>query len=238
MVTSVNDWVVIQQRVDGSTNFRLPWLDYTNGFGKFNRNFWLGLERMYRITTSNAYRLRLEFRLLNGTWLSAEYDSFFLDDEDANYTLHVSGFSGDGGDWLNPNDPIRSQNGMQFSTYDADHDTAPNMSCADSIYGGGGGFWYNSCSWIKPHAVYGTPQFSIVSDRYKLSISTLGHSHDDEGRLRVSSCTMLVASSIRASEAIYAYLILNFQVQTPISPDIIHIYQVTALISELLWICS
>ena len=176
LVTSVNDWIVIQQRVDGSTNFRRSWLEYTNGFGTFNRNFWLGLERMHRITTSNVYRLRLEFLIVEGIWLSAEYDTFFLDDEEANYTLHVSGFSGDGGNWLSPNDPIRTLNGMQFSTFDMDHDSSLNVNCA-AMFGGGGGFWFNACSWTRPNAVYGTPSFGVsmknVSDWHQLSVSRM-----------------------------------------------------------------
>ena len=174
LVTSVNGWIVIQQRVDGSTSFYKPWLDYKNGFGTYNLNFWFGLERMYRITTSCVYKLRLEFRLLNGTWLSAEYDTFYLDDEAANYTLHVSGFSGDGGNFLNPNDPIRSHNGMQFSTYDMDHDFATYSNCS-TMFGGGGGFWFNACSWIKPNGAYGTSSFSISTTaqslNYQLSVS-------------------------------------------------------------------
>ena len=160
--------------MDGSTSFNLPWLNYTNGFGTYNRNFWLGLERMYQITTAGVYKLRLEFRLLNGTWLSAEYDTFYLNDEAANYALHVSVFSGDGGNLLIPNDPIRLHNGMQFSTYDRDHDTSFADNCA-TAYGGGGGFWYNSCSWIKPNGAYGTSTFSIctksLASIYQISVS-------------------------------------------------------------------
>ena len=113
---------------------------------------------------------------MEGTWLSAEYDTFFLEDEEANYTLHVSGFSGDGGNWLSPNDPIRTPNGMQFSTYDMDHDSAPGINCA-AAYGGGGGFWFNSCSWTRPNAVYGTSSFGvsmkILTDSHQLSVTRM-----------------------------------------------------------------
>ena len=176
LVTSVNGWIVIQQRMDGSTSFYLPWMDYKNGFGTYNCNFWLGLERMYQITTSGVCKLRLEFRVLNGTWLSAEYDTFYLDDEAANYTLHVSGFSGDGGNWLIPNDPTRFHDGMKFSTYDRDHDNSGPYNCAIS-YGGGGGFWYNSCAWIKPNSVYGSSSFVIttttLSNNFQISVSRM-----------------------------------------------------------------
>ena len=176
LVTSVNGWIVIQQRMDGSTSFNRTWVDYKNGFGTYNRNFWLGLESMYRITASGVYRLRFEFETITGKWLSAEYDTFNLDGGAAYYTLHVSGYSGDGGDWLNANDTKKVHNGMPFSTYDADHDKYPYHNCASDI-GGGGGFWYNSCSWIKLHGIYGTPTFQIAttsqSNVFKLSISRM-----------------------------------------------------------------
>ena len=66
LVTSVNGWVVIQQRMDGGTSFNRTWVDYKNGFGTYNRNFWLGLENMYRITASGVYRLRFEFETITG----------------------------------------------------------------------------------------------------------------------------------------------------------------------------
>ena len=37
---------------------------------------------------------------------------------------------------------IYDHNGHQFSTYDADHDSAANANCAD-IHGGG--YWYSNC---------------------------------------------------------------------------------------------
>ena len=107
--------------MDGNTSFNRTWVDYKNGFGTYNHNFWLGLENMYRITASGVYRLRFEFKMTTAKWLSAECDTFYLDGGAAYYTLHVSGYSGNGGDWLNANDILRK--------YTTECLSAPGSNC-------------------------------------------------------------------------------------------------------------
>ena len=56
-------------------------------------DFWMGLERLHLLTTSGNYRLRLEWQeAVTHYWFSTEYWIFFIDDEAANYMLHVSGY--------------------------------------------------------------------------------------------------------------------------------------------------
>ncbi|ESO04266.1 hypothetical protein HELRODRAFT_79419, partial [Helobdella robusta] len=52
--------IVIQQRIDGSQNFNQNWNVYKSGFGTYDKNFWLGLEKTHQSTTSADYRLRFE----------------------------------------------------------------------------------------------------------------------------------------------------------------------------------
>jgi Fibrinogen beta and gamma chains, C-terminal globular domain len=63
---SVNNWIVIHSRVDSSYPVRLGWTDYVNGFGNSSsgENFWLGLDDMNLLTSSNVltYRLRIELQ--------------------------------------------------------------------------------------------------------------------------------------------------------------------------------
>src|SRR6266536_4188339 len=81
-VLSINNWIIIQQRIDNSTNFTRPWYDYKNGFGTFDKNYWMGLENMHQLTSGGNYRLRMELQTMNAsTWFSVEYDSFVIDDE-------------------------------------------------------------------------------------------------------------------------------------------------------------
>jgi len=53
----------------------------------------MGLERLHLLTTSGSYRLRFEWQeATTHYWFSIEYWIFYIDDEAANYMLHVSGY--------------------------------------------------------------------------------------------------------------------------------------------------
>ena len=57
---SVFGWITIHQHVDDTLDWNLPWADYKAGFGSIESNFWLGLENMHLLTSSQPYRLRTE----------------------------------------------------------------------------------------------------------------------------------------------------------------------------------
>ncbi|ESO01514.1 hypothetical protein HELRODRAFT_144735, partial [Helobdella robusta] len=139
-------WIVIQQRVDGSQSFNQLWDEYKSGFGVYDKNFWLGLEKMHQLTTSADYRLRFEV-LINGVWYSDEYDHFTIKSETQKYSFHVSGYIGD--KW----DVSDLHNGMMFSTPDQDNDQLPSASCA-SVYISGN--WFNQCDHQNLNGEYGT----------------------------------------------------------------------------------
>jgi len=46
-------WTVLQRRVGGSVNFERTWSEYVNGFGDWNNEFWLGLEKIHYLTLSS-----------------------------------------------------------------------------------------------------------------------------------------------------------------------------------------
>jgi len=53
----------------------------------------MGLDRLHLLTTSGSYRLRLEWQeSVTHYWFSTEYWVFYIDDEAANYTMHVDGY--------------------------------------------------------------------------------------------------------------------------------------------------
>src|SRR6218665_1503552 len=123
-VISVDNWIVVQQRIDSSTNFGRNWVEYRNGFGVYNYNYWMGLEKMHQLTASSHYKLRIEvYYPALQQWRSAEYNSFVIDAEANNYTLLVSGFTGDADNGLQWSAGSgKMHNGMQLSTTDVDHD--------------------------------------------------------------------------------------------------------------------
>ena len=97
LVTTVNNWIVMQQRID-LTSFNLAWSVFKSGFGTLNGNFWLGLEKVYQLTKSSPASLRIEMFTTTGKWFSAEYAGFILDAETNKYAIHLTGYSGDSSD--------------------------------------------------------------------------------------------------------------------------------------------
>ena len=76
LVQSVNNWIGFQQRINSSLDFNRSWSEYKSGFGIYNGNFWMGLEKIYQLTSSGQYRLRFELLTIDGRWISSEYDTF------------------------------------------------------------------------------------------------------------------------------------------------------------------
>ena len=150
---SVFDWIIIHQRLGYTFHWNLTWAHYKAGFGSIDADFWLGLEKVHLLTSSQPYRLRVEVQArLTNLWYSAEYWSFKIGDElNTKYRLEVSGYSGDAGDSLQYEDDLNGDgnfgsyyhNGMKFTTYDQDNDFFSG-NCAIAR---GGGWWYNECMW-------------------------------------------------------------------------------------------
>lgn len=44
-------WTVIQRRLDGTIDFYRNWDDYKRGFGQSEAEFWLGNERIHKLTS-------------------------------------------------------------------------------------------------------------------------------------------------------------------------------------------
>ncbi|ESO01711.1 hypothetical protein HELRODRAFT_174683 [Helobdella robusta] len=115
---SVNGWIVVQQRVDGAQSFSQSWASYK--------------------AHSANYRLRFEV-LINGYWMSDEYDSFKAQ---LKYAIHASGYCGNHYDVLNMqlSGGIYVVNGMKFSTPDQDN-TSNLFRWAQSCLMG---YWINT----------------------------------------------------------------------------------------------
>ena len=75
-------------------DFYLGWIEYKNGFGNLTGEFWLGLDNIYRLTTSGSYKLRVDLELVNGEIVFAEYDLFRVESEEYQYMVNVESFSG------------------------------------------------------------------------------------------------------------------------------------------------
>jgi len=167
-VMSVFDWIVFHQNL-GGFNWRLSWAKYRDGFGSISSNFWLGLERLHRLTNSQSYRLRVEMLVeSNGLWYSAEYWKFKIASNSNKYRLNVAGYSGDAGNVLHDSTFDYRHNGMKFSTVDRDNDLYTTGNCANAM---NGGWWHNWCYKIclmcndPRHRSYTLPGLQLVHSR-------------------------------------------------------------------------
>ena len=135
MRTDGGGWTVFQRRQDGSVDFYRGWNDYKAGFGQLTAEFWLGNDKIHRLTSSRPSSLRVELEDWNGVKVYAKYGKFNVGDEQAKYRLEVGSYSGTAGDSL------AYHNNMAFSTRDRDNDK-DRVNCAAEHTGA---WWYNWC---------------------------------------------------------------------------------------------
>ena len=136
METDGGGWIVFQRRMDGTTDFYRNWTDYVKGFGDLNREFWLGLSEINRLTQAGGRTLRVDLADFEGGERYAKYSTFKVLDSSTKYQLNIGGYSGNAGD------SMANHNGMKFSTKDEDNDTQGNNNCAVQFKGA---WWYASC---------------------------------------------------------------------------------------------
>ena len=93
--TAGGGWTVFQKRLDGSVNFYRGWNDYKLGFGNLNGEFWLGLDKINRLTRGARNRLRVDLEDTKGKTVYAEYDHFAVTSERSKYQLSLGTYSGE-----------------------------------------------------------------------------------------------------------------------------------------------
>ena len=94
--TAGGGWTVFQKRIDGSVDFNLNWSDYKHGFGNLSGEFWLGLERIHRLTSDVNSMLRVDMEDFEGGSTHAEYSSFGVTSEHDKYRLILGSYNTSG----------------------------------------------------------------------------------------------------------------------------------------------
>ena len=92
--TDGGGWTVFQKRIDGSVDFYRYWADYKNGFSNLNGEFWLGLDKIHRLTNSDVFELRVDLEDWQGGTRFAKYTSFVISNEANKYKLSLGSYSG------------------------------------------------------------------------------------------------------------------------------------------------
>ncbi|XP_070173710.1 ficolin-1-A-like [Littorina saxatilis] len=85
---------VFQRRQDGSVDFYRNWTEYQHMFGDLEGNFWLGLDALHMLTSSQSYELRVDLMTFSGTKGYATYSNFTISDSSDNYRLRFETFTG------------------------------------------------------------------------------------------------------------------------------------------------
>jgi ficolin len=146
METDGGGWTVFQRRKDGSENFYRNWATYKEGFGELYGEFWLGLDKIHRLSASCA-TLRVDMMATDNSKAYATYEDFTIGNEKSSYVMHIGRYSGTAGDSLTYN------NNMKFSTYDRDNDKW-SSNCASSSSSGLGSWWYKHCTAVNLNGQY------------------------------------------------------------------------------------
>ena len=100
MTTTGGGWTVFQRRLNGSVYFFLGWASYKNGFGNLDSEFWLGNDKLHRLTAADNMTLRVDLEDFDGNITYAEYTTFKVADESDKYRLLIGRYSGTAGDSL------------------------------------------------------------------------------------------------------------------------------------------
>ena len=92
--TDGGGWTVFQKRLDGSVDFFGSWRYYERGFGNLNGEFWLGLDKIHRLTKEPS-RLRVDLEDFDSQTAYAQYDLFGVAEERDNYRMsHLGAYTG------------------------------------------------------------------------------------------------------------------------------------------------
>lgn len=130
-------WIIIHRRVDGSQSFEKKWNEFRDGFGSIRADFWMGLEKMHRITREGSYELMVIVRSFEGEEKRSTYKGFKIASKSEQYRLDFDKFiGGDAGDSLT------RQNGMQFSSLDRDNSKHKTLHCAQHF---NSSWWFKDC---------------------------------------------------------------------------------------------
>lgn len=91
---TLGKYIVIQRRkLPFGISLNRTWDEHNNGFGDMNGYFFLGLEKLYRITTK--YSIRIQIRTNAGKLFYNEWNYFYIGGENEHYMIKSITGNGD-----------------------------------------------------------------------------------------------------------------------------------------------
>ncbi|CAB3985924.1 Hypothetical predicted protein, partial [Paramuricea clavata] len=142
-------WTIFQRRIDGSENFNRTWAEYKSGFGNLSGEFWLGLDKIHRLSANGQNWLRIDLDTFENGAAYALYESFSVGNERDAYVLNIGNYSG------TARNSFKYHNGMKFSTLDVENHKSQKTNCGKAWKGG---WWFNSCSNAYLNGKYQEPE--------------------------------------------------------------------------------
>ncbi|XP_061394998.1 protein scabrous-like, partial [Musca vetustissima] len=134
-----SSWTTVLRRQDGSVNFNRKWLDYKNGFGNRNSEFFIGMETLHNLTSNGfPHEILITLTDINDVQTFARYDNIVIGSEAEKYELKELGVHSGSAD-----DALRHHEGEQFTTIDRDNDHDNRRNCAEVFMGP---WWYYQCN--------------------------------------------------------------------------------------------
>ncbi len=81
---------MVQRRYDGSRHFNRSWADYKAGFGDLEGEFWLGNDKIHKITYGGPkWELIVTLTAFDGSVAEVRYEKFIIKEETDNYEIDV-----------------------------------------------------------------------------------------------------------------------------------------------------
>lgn len=126
-------WTVIQRRLDGSVNFQRSWNNYRDGFGDLKGEFFIGLEKLHKLTKAQPQELYVYLEKVDYSTSYYRFNDFIIGSEEEGYMLKSV-----------RDNPLQEywNIGSKFTTFDRDNDKYWWGNCAKEF---GGGWWFGSC---------------------------------------------------------------------------------------------
>ncbi|XP_076081230.1 uncharacterized protein LOC143052163 isoform X2 [Mytilus galloprovincialis] len=153
-VDSGHIWTVMQKRFDGSVDFYRNWNAYKHGFGSPSSEYWLGNDNIHRISTNGPHELKILLTDWQGVTKYIVRHGFYMDNEQKQYRIYSSHYSGNAGVTIPFNIP--------FSTFDVNNSTcADHLNCAVSHHGA---WWYTCCYYSNLNGKYYHGNHSSYAD--------------------------------------------------------------------------